>query len=124
MGLLYQRKRVYSSSSASDCLFIRVNIQFTCICRHFIRVSDYTVVLPVSGKTPNCHHGAPSISCHWLGPSCPGQTKGLRIKELDEYCLQELQPIPALPLSQQRGQGRIVGGEEASDGEFPFQVRV
>merc|ERR1712227_1005472 len=35
---------------------------------------------------------------------------------------QELQPIPALPLSQQRGQGRIVGGEEASDGEFPFQV--
>lgn len=72
VGLLYQRKRVYSSSSASDCLFIRVNIQFTCICRHFIRVSDYTVVLPVSGKTPNCHHGAPSIRCHWLGPSCPG----------------------------------------------------
>ena len=43
---------------------------------------------------------------------------------VQEYCLQELQPIPALPLSQQRGQGRIVGGEEASDGEFPFQVRV
>ena len=41
-----------------------------------------------------------------------------------EYYLQELQPIPALPLSQQRGQGRIVGGEEASDGEFPFQARA
>merc|ERR1712227_456443 len=37
---------------------------------------------------------------------------------------QELQPIPALPLSQQRGQGRIVGGEEASDEEFPFQVSL
>merc|ERR1712112_587539 len=33
-------------------------------------------------------------------------------------------PIPALPLSQQRGQGRIVGGEEDSDGEFPFQVSL
>ena len=44
--------------------------------------------------------------------------------EMYEYYLQELQPIPALPLSQQRGQGRIVGGEEASDGEFPFQVKV
>ena len=130
VGLLYQRKRVYSSSSASDCLFIRVNIQFTCICRHFIRVSVYPVVLPVSGKTPNCHHGAPSISCHWLGFSCPGQSKDLNFFKRNvsikkhKYCLQELQPIPALPLSQQRGQGRIVGGEEASDGEFPFQVRV
>ena len=79
VGLLYQRKRVYSSSSASGCLFIRVNIQFTCICRHFIRVSAYPVVLPVSGKTPNCHHGAPSISCHWLGTSCPGQIKDLKV---------------------------------------------
>ena len=35
---------------------------------------------------------------------------------------QELKPIPALPLDQQRGQGRIVGGEVANDGEFPFQV--
>ena len=36
---------------------------------------------------------------------------------------QELQPIPALPLALQRGQGRIVGGDVANDGEFPFQVR-
>ena len=47
----------------------------------------------------------------------------MNIKMYESY-LQELQPIPALPLSQQRGQGRIVGGEEASDGEFPFQVKV
>ena len=46
----------------------------------------------------------------------------MNIKMYENY-LQELQPIPALPLSQQRGQGRIVGGEEASDGEFPFQVK-
>jgi hypothetical protein len=30
--------------------------------------------------------------------------------------------LPALPLEQQIGRGRIVGGEEAVDGEFPFQV--
>jgi len=35
-----------------------------------------------------------------------------------------LKPIPALPLSQQTGIGRIVGGELAADGEFPFQVSL
>ena len=31
--------------------------------------------------------------------------------------------IQAAPLKQQRGIGKIVGGTDAKDGEFPFQVR-
>lgn len=34
------------------------------------------------------------------------------------------EPIPAMPLDQQVGIGRIVGGTEAEDGEFPFQVSI
>jgi len=33
-------------------------------------------------------------------------------------------PLPALPVDKQRGRGGIVGGEVATDGEFPFQVSL
>ena len=46
----------------------------------------------------------------------------LRYFTTTSLLFQELKPIPALPLALQRGQGRIVGGEVANDGEFPFQV--
>jgi len=33
-------------------------------------------------------------------------------------------PAPAVPLPEQKGQGRIVGGDVAEDKEFPFQVSI
>ena len=51
-------------------------------------------------------------------------TFSLLTAEIFRNFFQELKPIPALPLALQRGQGRIVGGEVANDGEFPFQVRI
>merc|ERR1712071_556690 len=40
------------------------------------------------------------------------------------WAAQVPRPMSVLPLDQQIGQGRIVGGEEAGDGEFPFQVSL
>jgi hypothetical protein len=49
----------------------------------------------------------------------------VRFKDISTCFSASVQPkLKPLPLEQQRGIGRIVGGTDAEKGEFPFQVRI